>query len=234
MPPFQITTTWAEGPACISAEDIRPANGPVHPRTRRRQTSRMNQLFDFLPIGVFVAVYFATDIFYATAALMAGVGLQVVAYRVMGKPISRELLITFWASMVFGTLTLVFRNETFIQWKPTIVNWLFCIGLIGSHFMGQHNIVKRLLGRQLSLTDEVWVKLNFGWAFGFFLAGALNLIVAYNFSMEFWVSYKLIGGFALTFVYIVLTVAYLASKGFLNEDMAPPEQTPAERPTDQT
>jgi len=193
----------------------------------------MNQLFDFLPIGVFVAVYFTTDIFYATAALMAGVAVQVGAYRILGKPISRELQITFWASMIFGTLTLVFRNETFIQWKPTIVNWLFCLGLVGSHFMGQHNIVKRLLGRQLTLTDEVWVKLNFGWAFGFFLAGALNLIVAYNFSMEFWVSYKLIGGFALTFIYIVLTVAYLASKGFLSEDVAPPEQAAAERRTDQ-
>ena len=180
----------------------------------------MNQLFDFLPIGLFVAVFFLSDIFYATGALMIGVTLQVVAYKLLGKPISKELQITFWASIIFGALTLVFRNETFIQWKPTIVNWLFCVLLIGSHFIGQKNLLHRLLGHQLSLTEEVWVKLNFGWSFGFFFAGALNLVVAYNFSMEFWVSYKLIGGFALTLFYIVLTVAYLASKGFLNEDTA--------------
>jgi len=192
----------------------------------------MNQLFDFLPIVLFVGVYFAVDIFYATAALMVGVALQVGAYRLLGKPISRELSITFWVSMLFGTLTLVFRNETFIQWKPTIVNWIFCLGLLGSHFMGEHNVLKRLLGRQLTLTDEVWVKLNFGWAFGFFLAGALNLVVAYNFSMEFWVSYKLIGGFALTFIYIVITVAYLASKGFATDEVAPAEPSAAEQPTD--
>lgn len=180
----------------------------------------MNQLFDFLPIGLFVAVFFLSDIFYATGALMIGVTLQVVAYKLLGKPISKELQITFWASIVFGALTLVFRNETFIQWKPTIVNWLFCVLLIGSHFVGQKNLLHRLLGHQLSLTEEVWVKLNFGWAFGFFFAGALNLVVAYNFSMEFWVSYKLIGGFALTLLYILLTLAYLASKGFLNEDTA--------------
>ena len=77
--------------------------------------------------------------------------------------------------------------------------------------------MKRLLGKQLSLTEEIWVKLNFGWSFGFFFAGALNLVVAYNFSMEIWVSYKLIGGFALTFLYILLTVGYLAAKGYLNE-----------------
>ena len=64
----------------------------------------------------------------------------------------------------------------------------------------------------------MWTRLNFGWALGFFIAGALNLIVAYNFSMEFWVSYKLIGGFALTLLYIVITMVYLARKGFLDSE----------------
>jgi intracellular septation protein len=188
----------------------------------------MNQLFDFLPIALFVAVYFLSDIFYATGALMIGVTLQVVAYKLLGRTISKELQITFWASVIFGGLTLVFRNEAFIQWKPTIVNWLFCALLIGSHFVGQKNLLHRLLGHQLSLTDEIWVKLNLGWSLGFFFAGALNLWVAYNFSMEVWVSYKLIGGFALTLFYIVLTIGYLASKGFLNDDtMAAPEKAPA-------
>ena len=181
----------------------------------------MNQLFDFLPIALFVAVYFLSDIFYATGALMIGVTLQVVAYKLLGRKISKEVQITFWASMVFGGLTLIFRNETFIQWKPTIVNWLFCGLLIGSHFVGQKNLLHRLLGHQLSLTDEIWVKLNLGWSVGFFFAGALNLWVAYNFSMEVWVSYKLIGGFALTLFYILLTIAYLASKGFLNDEAMP-------------
>ena len=181
----------------------------------------MNQLFDFLPIALFVAVFFLSDIFYATAALMIGVTLQVVAYKLLGRKISKELQITFWASMVFGALTLIFRNETFIQWKPTLINWLFCVLLIGSHFVGQKNLLQRMLDHQLTLTDEIWVKLNLGWSVGFFFAGALNLWVAYNFSMEVWVSYKLIGGFALTLFYILLTIAYLASKGFLNDESMP-------------
>jgi intracellular septation protein len=177
----------------------------------------MTQLLDFVPVALFVIVYFLSDIFVATAALMAGVTVQVLAYVALKKPVSRELKLTFWASMVFGGLTLVFRDETFIQWKPTIVNWLLAGGLVASHFFGRRNALKHLLGKQLTLVDEVWTRLNFGWACGFFLAGALNLVVAYNFSMEFWVSYKLIGGFALTFLYIVLTVLYLARKGYLQE-----------------
>ena len=177
----------------------------------------MTQLLDFLPIALFVAVYFAADIYWATGALMAAVTVQVLAYRLMGKPLSRELQLTFWASLIFGGLTLVFRNEVFIQWKPTIVNWLLAASLVGSFYVGKTNLVKQLLGKQLTLVDEIWTRLNFGWALGFFFAGVLNLVVAYNFSMEFWVSYKLIGGFALTFLYIVITMIYLSRKGALTE-----------------
>jgi intracellular septation protein len=182
----------------------------------------MNQLLDFVPVALFVIVFFLSDIFYATGALMIGVTVQVLVYLALKRPVSRELKITLWASLLFGGLTLAFRNETFIQWKPTIVNWLLAAGLIGSHFFGSKNALQHMLGKQLSLVDEVWVRLNFGWACGFFLAGVFNLVVAYNFSMEFWVSYKLIGGFALTFLYILATVGYLASKGYLQEPVADP------------
>jgi intracellular septation protein len=177
----------------------------------------MNQLIDLLPVAIFVAVFFTTDVYFATGALMAAVTIQVLVYLALRKPLSRELKLTFWASIVFGALTLLFRNELFIQWKPTIVNWLLAASLVGSHFVGKNNLMKQMLGSQLTLVDEVWVRLNFGWACGFFLAGVLNLVVAYNFSMDFWVSYKLIGGFALTLLYVVLTMAYLAHKGFLTE-----------------
>ena len=188
----------------------------------------MNQLFDFLPVALFVIVFFLSDIFLATGALMIGVSAQVALYWALKKPISRELKITFWASMIFGGLTLIFRNETFIQWKPTIVNWILSAGLIGSHFFGRKNALQHMLGKQLTLIEAVWVKLNFGWAFGFFLAGVLNLVVAYNFSMEIWVSYKLIGGFALTFTYIMITIAYLSKKGYLDEDQLSGDETVAE------
>ena len=174
----------------------------------------MQQLLDFLPILVFTGVFFATDIYWATGALMVSVTLQVALYKLLGKPVGRELKFTFWASIAFGGLTLLLRDQTFIQWKPTVVNWLLGLSLIGSHFM-RTNLIQKVLGGQLSLPDPVWVRLNFGWAAGFLLAGALNLVVAYNFSMEFWVTYKLVGGFALTFTYIALTLVYLHRLGLL-------------------
>ena len=85
----------------------------------------MQQLLDYIAILAFVVIYFLTsDIFIATAVLMVGVTVQLGAYWLLKKPIGNELKLTFWASIVFGGMTLILRDETFIQWKPTIVNWL--------------------------------------------------------------------------------------------------------------
>ena len=192
----------------------------------------MSQLLNFLPIAIFVAVFFAADIYWATGALMIAVTLQVLACKLLGRPIARELLLTFWASLAFGGLTLALRDETFIQWKPSIVNWVLAALLLGGHVLGK-NPIRKLLSRQLSLPERVWVRLNLGWCLGFFLAGVLNLVVAYSFSMEFWVAYKLVGGLALTFSYIVLTLIYLHRLGLLHPPLesdganaAPTESAP--------
>ena len=174
----------------------------------------MRQFLDFLPILVFAGVFFATDIYWATGALMVAVTVQLGAYRVLRRPIGRELVLVFWVSILFGGLTIALRNETFIQWKPTVVNWLLAAALLGGHFMGK-NLLEKLLGGRLQLPSAVWRQLNFGWAAGFLLAGALNLAVAYGFSMEVWVTYKLVGGFLLTFSYIALTFVYLHRLGLL-------------------
>jgi intracellular septation protein len=173
------------------------------------------QLLEYLPILVFVAVYYVFDIFYATAALMAVSVLQVVVLRVTRRPISTQLKFTLAVALIFGGLTLLFHDKTFIQWKPTIINWAMALALLGSHFASRRNLIERMLGHQLTLPDGVWSRLNFGWAFGFFVAGALNLYVAWNFSEAFWVNYKLIGGFAITLLYIVLTIIYLTIGGHL-------------------
>jgi intracellular septation protein len=176
------------------------------------------QLLEFFPILVFVIAYYFADIFVATAALIAAVAAQIGITVLRKRPVSQQLKVTFWLTLAFGGLTLAFQDKTFIQWKPTIVNWLLAAALIGSQYVAGGNLLERMLGRQLPLPSAVWRRLNLGWAIGFFLAGALNLFVAYNFSEQFWVNYKLIGGFALTLLYVVVTIAYLTWAGHLRDD----------------
>ena len=106
-----------------------------------------------------------------------------------------------WISLaiivVFGGATLFFHNPTFIKWKPTALYWLFGGVLLGSAWLLGRNLIRAMLEAQIKLPDPVWARLNLAWA-GFFIAmGVLNLWVAYNFSEEAWVNFKMFGGMGL-------------------------------------
>ena len=184
----------------------------------------MKQFFEFLPVGAFVIAYVITrDIFISTGVLMAALLAQVVFEYAAYRQVEKKTLIIFAVAVVFGGATLLFRDEIFILWKPTIVNWLFAMILLTSQLFFQRNLLQAALGSQLVLPAEIWRNLAFGWSGGFFLAGVLNLVVAYNFTLDFWVTYKLVGGFATTLFYIFLTFYYLHVTGQLRALMAKAE-----------
>ncbi|MGV0036098.1 MAG: inner membrane-spanning protein YciB [Candidatus Azotimanducaceae bacterium WSBS_2022_MAG_OTU7] len=177
----------------------------------------MRQFIEFVPIALFVAVYFMTrDIYVATGILMLGVCLQVGYEYYQDKAVSKRTMMVFSVVMLAGAATLVFQDEVFIKWKPTVVNWVFSIVLIGGQLLSKGNLLKKMMGEHLTLPEHVWRNLNYGWALGFFIAGALNLIVAYGYSTDIWITYKLIGGFAITFCYLVITMVYLVKGGYVS------------------
>ena len=185
----------------------------------------MQQFLDYIAILAFVIVYFVSrDIFLATGVLIVGVTAQVAGYWLLKKPIGNELKLTFWASVVLGGMTLILRDETFIQWKPTIVNWLLGGVLIGAHLFTRTYLMKRMLGHVLNLPDAIWLRITYGWAAGFIFAGALNLWVAFTFSMDVWVTFKLGGLLLLNILYVICTFGYLYAKGLLQEDNLPEPQ----------
>jgi intracellular septation protein len=178
----------------------------------------MKQFAEFLPIAVFAGVYFYTrDIFISTAVLILATSMQIAFEYGRTRTVSKQNLFVLASVVVLGGMTLAFRDEVFIQWKPTLVNWTFSVVLLGALYIAKINLLEKLLGAQLHLPGHVWRNLTLGWSLGFFTAGALNLVVAFNFDMDFWVSYKLVGGFALTLFYIVVTVTYLVKGGYLEE-----------------
>jgi intracellular septation protein len=179
----------------------------------------MRQFVEFVPIALFVAIYFTTkDIYMATAILMVGVCVQLGYEKAVDGEVSKRTQMVFWVVILAGAATLAFKDEMFIKWKPTIVNWLFCVALIASQLLTRDNLLQKMLGEHLPLPPHVWRNLGYGWSAGFFLAGALNLVVAYGFSTDFWVTYKLVGGFALTLSYMVITMVYLMKGGYIQEE----------------
>lgn len=170
----------------------------------------MNKVFfDLLPVIVFFAAFKMADIYVATGLAIAVNVLQIVWSLLKKHPISAMQWMGLGIIVVFGGMTLLLRDETFIKWKPSILYWSFAAGLLMSMLM-QKNPLKALMGEQLSLPDPVWKNLNTLWTLFFLGMGALNLVVAYQFSTDFWVNFKLFGTTGLTLAFIVAQGFYLS------------------------
>ena len=184
----------------------------------------MKQLAEFLPIVLFFIVYqmngetlsiggwqYTVDgIFTATGVLMAATVVQVAVSYALTRTLEKRLLWLLLAVLIFGGATLVFRNQMFIQWKPTIFNWVLALVFGASQFLGDKNLMERTLGSQIHLPKPVWTRLNLLWVANFAIVGALNLVVAYGFSEETWVSYKLYSAIGFTLLLTVLTALLVA------------------------
>ena len=196
----------------------------------------MKQLIDFLPVVAFFGVWLATgrDIYYATGALMIAAVLQVTVFKLKGWPIPGQVWFVFWAALIFGTMTLVFRNPLFIQWRPTVVNWILALVIIGSRFIGRGNYVQRALGKVVVLPDRAWRALTWGWAGVFALSGTVNIWVAYTFSEDTWVYYKFVSGFCVSLLLVGGSFVYLAATGQLPSLPAKGASHPAPTPDRET
>jgi intracellular septation protein len=171
----------------------------------------MKLLLDFLPIVIFFIVYKTTnDIILATAVLIPATLLQMLYTWIRTHKIEKMQLVTLGLVIVLGGATVLFQDKTFIQWKPTVVNWLFGLAFLGSQFIGEKTIVERLMGSNISLPSFAWKNLNIAWVVFFIAMGALNLFVAYTFSEEAWVNFKLFGMLGLTVIFIVIQGIYLS------------------------
>ena len=169
-------------------------------------------LFDFFPIILFfVAFKFGgNDIILATQVAIAATFLQVSLYWIKYRKFEKMHLITLVLISVFGGITIWLDNPLYIQWKTTILEWVFAIAFLGSHYIGKDNFVKRMMGKTLKAPDSVWAKLNFAWVAFFTLVGFVNIYVIYNFSQEAWVDFKTFGLLGMTFVFMIAQGVVLA------------------------
>jgi intracellular septation protein len=169
----------------------------------------MQLLLDYIPIVIFIAAYFYEDIFFATAVLMGVMPVILLLQWLMTRKLNRIYAASTVLVLVLGSATLYFRDADFIYWKPTVLNWAIALVFLGSQWIGERTIVQRMLGGAADLARNQWTRLNLIWV-GFFTAvGAINLYVAYNFSEEFWVNFKLFGMLGLTVVFVVIQSLWL-------------------------
>jgi intracellular septation protein len=174
----------------------------------------MKFLFDLFPVILFFIAFKLADIYVATAVAIGATFIQVGWLKLRGKRVEPML----WASLaiiaVFGGATLLLQDETFIKWKPTVLYWLFGAVLAAAALFGR-NLIRTMLSDQMQLPAPVWSRLNWSWIAFFAFMGAINLYVAYNYSTDNWVNFKLFGGMGLMLLFVFAQAMVLSR--YVNE-----------------
>ncbi|HAS25094.1 septation protein A [Vibrio splendidus] len=168
----------------------------------------MKQILDFIPLIIFFALYKMYDIYTATGALIVASAVQIVLTYVIYKKVEKMQIITFLMVAVFGGMTIFLHDDNFIKWKVTIVYALFAIGLTVSHLMGK-SAIKGMLGKEITLPEAVWSKINWAWTLFFTLCAILNVYVAFSLPLDVWVNFKVFGLLIATFAFTLLTGVYI-------------------------
>ena len=140
------------------------------------------------------------SLFEATGAFMVATVIALVAGWRLERKLPIMPLVSGGFVLVFGGLTLVLADETFIKLKPTLVNTLFAVILFGGLAFGRA-LLKPLFGAALQLSERGWRVLTLRWAIFFVILAIANEIVWRNFTTDFWVSFKLFGIMPLTFLF---------------------------------
>jgi len=157
---------------------------------------------DFGPLLVFVIAYSRFDIFVATAAFMGTTVVAMAVSYVLTRHITVMLIVTSVVILVFGTLTLVLHDETFIKVKPTIIYGLFAAILGGGLLFGR-SFIAILFNQMFNLTPKGWRILTMRWALFFLGMAVLNEIIWRTQSTDFWVAFKAFGAVPLTMVFAI-------------------------------
>lgn len=138
----------------------------------------MKIIADFFPVALFFVAYRLYDIYVATMVAIVASILQVVYHYWRYHQVQNMHLITLAIIVIFGGLTLVLHDRTFIMWKPTIINWIFALVFFSSQFFGNKTIAERMMGHAIVIPPIIWIRLNWLWVIFFIFIGAANLYVA--------------------------------------------------------
>ena len=213
----------------------------------------MKLLLDFLPILLFFATFkyaeghkdWAADlatrhlgflvgdgqvgpaeapVMLATVVVVLATLAQVAFLKLRGRKIDTMLWISLVLVVVLGGMTVWFKSETFIKWKPTGLYWLMGAAFLVAELVWKKSLLKLMIGEQLALPTAVWRNLSWAWAAFFAVMGALNLWVAYTFSTDTWVNFKLFGGIGLMLLFSLAQGLYISRH-------LPPEEAAGDKPS---
>jgi intracellular septation protein len=175
----------------------------------------MKIFFDFLPLLVFFGGYVVADIYYATGACILATAIQVIWSWLKHRKVDKLLWVNFLAIVFFGGPTFFFHDKRFIMVEPTAVYWIISAGLLFSYAILRENPIRLMMDSVFDAPDVIWKRWFALWVMFFFALGVLNLLVAYGFSEDTWIKFKVFG--ALLFCVLLMLAQVWALSPYARE-----------------
>lgn len=163
----------------------------------------MKVFFDLFPVILFFIGFKLYDIFIATGVAIGATIALIIFSKLRHGKVERMLLINGAIITILGGTTLLLHDKTYILWKPTVLYWLLAVALLVSNLIFKKNLIEQMMGKMLNPPAHVWGKLNLSWVVFLIALGFLNLYVAFNFSENTWVNFKLFGVTSMMFVFMI-------------------------------
>lgn len=196
-----------------------PIKDPLIAGEKTDPAKPSNFLVDFGPVAIFVGVYHYLRRSDPDGAMLTAAGIFMVvavialAYsRLKTGKFSGVLLLTTVIICITAGLAIFSGNKTIFYMKPTIVNALFGIAVLGGIFL-KKNVIKLMMGDAVHLPEKAWNNLAVRWGLYFFFCAALNEVIWRTQSEEFWVNFKIAGFMPLTLVFTLTQIPYIMKHG---------------------
>ena len=160
-------------------------------------------ILEIIPIFLFFALSKYFDIFVATGALVITSCINLVFGYLYTKTFHAISVITAALAIIFGSLTIILDNESFIKIKVSIINIIFALILLSGYFF-KKNFLKITFQSQINLEDAGWKKLTMYWIIFFIALATLNEFIWRHFSTNAWINFKVFGIFGITFLFLLI------------------------------
>lgn len=166
-------------------------------------TPLIRMLIEAGPLAAFFFANARAGIMTGTAVFMVATALSLAVSWWMERRVPLMPVVGAGFVLLFGGLTLWLNDDLFIKLKPTLVNLFFATALLIAH-VRHRNLLKRILGAVLSLSDAGWRILGLRWALFFLLLAGLNEVVWRTMDTDAWVNFKVFGIMPLTLLFSAL------------------------------
>lgn len=178
----------------------------------------MKFLYDLFPLLLFFAAFKLYDIYVATAVAIVASFVQVGLFWLKHRRFETMHVVTLGVIVVFGGMTLLLHDDTFIKWKPTLVYWILSAIVLSSQWFGSKTVIERMMSSQIALPAPVWKRLNLSWGIFFAALGAANIYVAFYYGLDLdaatrqsiWVNFKVFGLLGLTLIFVFVQAFFMA------------------------